>query len=107
MTQNDTELVTIATNNRTSNASTVSVKASATKAITNSLERSSEQPSLQNRSQKEDVDGKGSGKNFLTFPLNSYANLASLACLSTTASTAINVSGKLQGIIDKLSSQNG
>lgn len=107
MTQNDTELVTIATNNRTSNASTVSVKVSATKAISNSLERSSEQPSLQNRSQKEDVDGKGSGKNFLTFPLISYANLASLACLSTTASTAINVSGKLQGIIDKLSSQNG
>ncbi|XP_061389377.1 dystrophin-1 [Musca vetustissima] len=67
ITQNDTELVTIATN-RSSNAST----------ITTSEEKSKVQ----------------------------QIDQTSIACLTTTASTAINVSEKLQIIIDKLMNQN-
>uniref|UniRef100_A0A1I8P1V8 ZZ-type domain-containing protein n=1 Tax=Stomoxys calcitrans TaxID=35570 RepID=A0A1I8P1V8_STOCA len=87
VTQNDTELVTIATN-RTSNASTVSVKASAGNAVSAAQKKVFEEKSKSdNNSQKIEVD-------------------ASLACLTTTASTALNVSGKLQTIIDKLLNQN-
>ncbi|XP_058983689.1 dystrophin-1-like isoform X1 [Musca domestica] len=89
ITQNDTELVTIATN-RSSNASTISVKTSHAKPI--SIEKpvivAKDKANIQiKQSPKSDVD-------------------ASIACLTTTASTAVNVSEKLQNIIDKLLHQN-
>ncbi|KAI8122837.1 Dystrobrevin beta [Lucilia cuprina] len=82
---NDTELVTIATN-RTSNASTVSVKAAAATAVANLNHSQSPNKKIQS-SNIQKID-------------------SSLSCLTTTASTALNVSGKLQIIIDKLLHQN-
>ncbi|XP_075156849.1 discontinuous actin hexagon [Haematobia irritans] len=85
VTQNDTELVTIATN-RTSNASTVSLK-TLPKSHQTSKEAVIRDKTINDTKQKSDVG-------------------ESLACLTTTASTALNVSGKLQSLIDRLLNQN-
>lgn len=109
MTQNETELMTITSTNRTSNASTVSMKAAALNASTslaNAKQISSVQEDRTQSDQMEKIDGR------FKIVLLQYGNwqihntLASLACLTTTASNALNISEKLQGLIDKLLLQN-
>ncbi|KAM7348870.1 discontinuous actin hexagon [Cochliomyia hominivorax] len=84
---NDTELITIATH-RNSNASTISIKAAAASAVTNSM---------QTQIPLGDKHLKSSNLQKID---------SSLSCLTTTATNALNVSGKLQMIIDKLLYQN-